>query len=45
MRVVEVRTELDSVFQPSDGLLRVVVLNCPDSSFIFLEGLFRDFGS
>ena len=42
MRIVEVRGELGSVFQPLDGALRVVVLNFPHSLFIFLQGLFRD---
>ena len=44
MRIVEVRGEFDRLFQPLDGALRVVVPNIPHSLFIFLEGLFRDFG-
>ena len=44
MCIVEIRGEFDSLFQPLDGALRVVVLNFPDSLFIFLDGLFRDIG-
>src|SRR5437867_7331923 len=44
MRIVEVRGEFDRFFQPLDGPLRVVVLQFLHSLFVFLEGLFRDFG-
>src|SRR5260370_30607263 len=44
MRIVEIRSEFDRLFQPLDSALRVVVLNFPQSLFIFLEGLFRDIG-
>src|SRR5436309_12048049 len=44
MRIVEIRGELDRLFQPLDSALRVVVLNLPHSLFIFLEGLFRNIG-
>src|SRR5262249_26721050 len=42
MRIVEIRAELDRLFQPLDSALRVVVLNFPHSLFIFPEGSFRD---
>src|SRR5947208_13994074 len=44
MSSVEVRGGFDRLFGPVDGGLGVVVPNMPDSLFIFLECLFRDFG-
>src|SRR5213594_2396319 len=44
MRIVEVRGKLDRFFQPLDGAWRVAVLQFLHSLFVFLEGLFRDFG-